>query len=147
MNVVIDTNILMSALIKPDGIIFDLICLLHHQQYLLYISDYSLVELSNHHNRILKASALDIHEFDKNKVFLLKKIIIISSDFISDSDLTEATVLTRGIDKYDIVFVATALFVKGYLWTGDKPLYNGLKEKDFKNVLNSNDIKQLINYE
>jgi predicted nucleic acid-binding protein len=147
VNVVIDTNILMSALIKPDGVIFDLIRLLHHQQHLLYISDYSLVELSNHHNRILKASALDIHDFDKNKIFLLKKIIIISSDFISDTDLTEATTLTSGIDKYDIVFVATALFVKGHLWTGDKPLYNGLKEKDFNNVLNSNDIKQLINYE
>ena len=71
MNVVIDTNILMSALIKPDGVIFDLICLLHHQQHLLYISDYSLVELSNHHNRIFKASSLDIHDFNKNKVFLL----------------------------------------------------------------------------
>ena len=147
MNIVIDTNILMSALIKPDGVIFDLICLLHHQQHLLYISDYSLVELSNHHNRIFKASALDIDDFNKNKVFLFKKIIIISSDFISDPDLTEASALTRGIDKYDIVFVATALFVKGHLWTGDKPLYNGLKEKDFDNVLNSNEIKILIGYE
>ena len=147
MNIVIDTNILMSALIKPDGVIFDLICLLHHQQHLLYISDYSLVELSNHHNRIFKASALDIDDFNKNKVFLFKKIIIISSDFISDWDLTEASALTRRIDKYDIVFVATALFVKGHLWTGDKPLYNGLKEKDFDNVLNSNEIKILIGYE
>ena len=147
MNVVIDTNILMSALIKPDGVIFDLICLLHHQQHLLYISDYSLVELSNHHNRIFKASSLDIHDFNKNKVFLLNKIIIISPDFISDSDLTKASALAKGIDKYDIVFVATALFIKGYLWTGDKPLYNGLKEKDFNNVLNSNEIKILIGYE
>ena len=147
MNIVIDTNILMSALIKPDGVIFDLICLLHHQQHLLYISDYSLVELSNHHSRIFNASALDIDDFNKNKVFLFKKIIIISSDFISDWDLTEASALTRRIDKYDIVFVATALFVKGHLWTGDKPLYNGLKEKDFDNVLNSNEIKILIGYE
>ena len=147
MNIVIDTNILMSALIKPDGVIFDLICMLHHKHHLLYISDYSLVELSNHHNRIFKASALDIDDFNKNKVFLFKKIIIISSDFISDWDLTEASALTRRIDKYDIVFVATALFVKGHLWTGDKPLYNGLKEKDFDNVLNSNEIKILIGYE
>ena len=72
MNIVIDTNILMSALIKPDGVIFDLICRLHHQQHSLYISDYSLVELSNHHNRIFKASALDLHDFAWNKDFCLK---------------------------------------------------------------------------
>ena len=55
--------------------------------------------------------------------------------------MAERTV--KDIDIDDLDFVALTNFIKGYLWTGDKPLYNGLKEKNFKKVLNTNELEKL----
>lgn len=51
--------------------------------------------------------------------------------------------LTHDIDIDDIDFVALTLYLKGALWTGDKNLYNGLKNKRFKRVFNTYDLVSL----
>ena len=53
----------------------------------------------------------------------------------------------QDIDENDFPFVATAIFLDGYLWTGDKKLYQGLKAKNFNAVYDAADIKKLVNYE
>lgn len=146
MNIVIDTNVLMSALIKPDGVIFDLISFLQ-KDHLLFISDYSLTELANHYTRILKSSKLSVTEFESNKAILFKKVDLIASDYIPDSDLSNANLLVMDVDRYDTVFVAAALSISGFLWTGDKVLYNALKSKKFNNILNTADIRKIISNE
>jgi predicted nucleic acid-binding protein len=133
----------MSCLIKPDGVVFNFICLLR-RNHTFYINDYSLSEINNHEKKLLKASHLTFDDFQINKAFLLKQVTIISTEFMPDANLKEAYLLTADIDKYDVVFVATAIFLNGYLWTGDKPLYAGLKAKGFYNILNSTDIKRLL---
>ena len=50
--------------------------------------------------------------------------------------------MVSDIDPDDIVFVALSLSLNAYLWTGDKALYDGLKAKGFKNILNTRDIMQ-----
>lgn len=146
MKIVIDTNILISALIKPDGKIFDLLenLRLNHE---LYLSDYSLIELSNHRNRIIKTSKLAPEQFDRNKELLLRSIFTIPAEYIPNPLLVQAFTLVKEIDKNDTVFIATSIFLDASLWTGDKVLYNGLKAKGFQQILNSTDIKELIGYE
>jgi predicted nucleic acid-binding protein len=41
------------------------------------------------------------------------------------------------IDADDSDFIALTKYLKGKLWTGDKILYDGLKGKGFKQVLNT----------
>ena len=53
MKIVVDTNILISIFIKPDGRIADLFDSLKFYAS-LYISDYSLIEIANHTTKILK---------------------------------------------------------------------------------------------
>ena len=57
MKIVVDTNILISIFIKPDGRIADLFDSLKFHAS-LYISDYSLIEIANHTTKILKLSKL-----------------------------------------------------------------------------------------
>lgn len=146
MKLVIDTNILISALIKPDGKIFDLLenSSLNHG---LYLSDFSLIELSNHRNRIIKSSKLSPQQFDYNRELLLRSFAIIPAEYIPISVMEKAFSLVKEIDPNDTVFIATSIFLDAALWTGDKVLYNGLKAKSFQQILNSTEIKDLIDYE
>lgn len=57
MNVVADTNILISLLTKPTGIISDLFNLLH-SSHQIYISDYTLTEMTKHNEKIVKAAKI-----------------------------------------------------------------------------------------
>jgi hypothetical protein len=41
--------------------------------------------------------------------------------------------------------VALTRYLKGGLWTGDKPIYNGLKAKGFRSVYNTADMSKLRN--
>ena len=146
MKIVIDTNILISALIKPDGKIFDLLenLSLNHE---LYLSDFSLIELSNHRNRIIKSSKLTAQEFEYSREILLKTFVTLPAEYIPIPVLVQAFNLVKEIDQNDTVFIATAIFLDASLWTGDKVLYRGLKTKNFQQILNSSEIKELIGYE
>jgi predicted nucleic acid-binding protein len=109
MNIVVDTNILISLLIKPTGVTFDLFNLLssfHH----LYISDYTLTEMSKHNNRIVKASKISVSQFENLKAIALKNVSIFPAHFITDEILTAAYLQVKDIDENDAVFLATAIF-------------------------------------
>ena len=146
MNIVIDTNILISSLYKPSGITYELMANLS-SEHELFISDISLTEIIKHQDRIIKSTKNSRVDFENLKLKLIAKTTIINLSSIPFSIVEYAYKLVKGIDENDIAFVATTIFTEGFLWTGDKPLYDGLKAKDFKNILNSNDIKKLTGYE
>jgi predicted nucleic acid-binding protein len=146
MNIVIDTNILISSLYKPSGIIYELLAKLS-ETHQLFISDVSLTEIIKHQQRIIKSAKTNIIAFENLKAKLLHKTELIPLSIIPLSAGEQAYLLVNDIDENDIAFVATTIFVDGFLWTGDKPLYDGLRAKGFENVLNSNEIKKLTDYE
>jgi len=47
------------------------------------------------------------------------------------------------IDVDDVDFVALQSFIGGKLWTGDKPLYKGLKSKGFEHVITTSELLEL----
>jgi predicted nucleic acid-binding protein len=142
MRVVVDSNIFFSALIKANGAIAELIFTLSsiHQ---LYLSDFTFEELAEHQQKLIKASKLSITQFEAAKHYLLQKFTIIHSHFIPTEMVREAIDFVQSVDVDDAIFVATNNYIKGFLWTGDKPLYNYLKPKNYQ-VLNTNDIRAII---
>ncbi len=52
--------------------------------------------------------------------------------------------LTEDIDVKDVSFVALTVETGGVLWTGDKKLYKGLKERGFDEVVNLNDLEEIL---
>ena len=58
MKIVVDTNIVFSALIKSDSAIAEII-IYSQKKYKFFSSEYLLVELNNHYEKLKKASNLN----------------------------------------------------------------------------------------
>jgi predicted nucleic acid-binding protein len=140
MRIVVDTNIIFSALVNSNSAIMDIIAGLN-QDIQFYASDYTHIELRNHHEKLKKASKLNGEELYIAQYELFKYIDFITLAVISENYWKEAEALVWDIDIDDVAFVALALYLQADLWTGDKVLYNGLKQKGFNQVLSTADLK------
>lgn len=48
--------------------------------------------------------------------------------------------LVKGIDENDVLFVALNNHLLANLWTGDKRLINGLRQKGYLRIVTTNDL-------
>lgn len=143
MNIVADTNILISLLIKPDGKIGALFNELR-SNYTLYISGQTFVELIEHTQKILRITKLNRTNFDLLKFSILDSFITIPLDVLLPNQIRQSYYLLKDVDIDDVPFVATAMFVDGVLWTGDKKLYEALRQSNMVKCFNSQDIPNLL---
>lgn len=139
MKIVADTNIIISALISRKGKESDIIL-----NPLYGVEKYSCFflrdEIIKHKSKILKASGLKESEFLDVYFNITKRIQFIDEEQIPGSIWQKAFSYTRGIDENDTPFVALALYLNGYLWTGDKKLIRGITERGFNNIFTTADI-------
>ena len=142
MNIVVDTNIIFSALISSSSTIPDII-IAPFSNFRFYTSEYLFEELENHKNKLQKASKLTEVEINKAKTKLFKYINVISLEIIPQEIWQEAEALTFDIDPDDISFVALSIFLDAYLWIGDKVLYNNLKNKGFDKILLTSELRAI----
>jgi predicted nucleic acid-binding protein len=143
MRIVIDTNILIRMLISPDGFAANLFYPLK-EQHELFISSVSFEEINKHRVRIKKISRLSEKDFETLLANIISDVSVISFQIISNSIIIQAMQYTTSVDIDDVPFVASAIFIGGYLWTSDKILFTGLKKRGYSNVFNNSDIKELI---
>ena len=133
MKLVIDTNLLFSSVIKPDGLIAEII--LNPKFELQIIGCYfSHIELFKHKEKLLKASKLDETELLEVMYQIIKRINFINERTIPADVFKKANNLTKSIDDKDTVFVAMAEFLDCKVWTGDVELIKGLRKKGYKNI-------------
>ena len=142
MRIVVDTNIVFSALISSSSTIPEII-IAPFNHFRFYTSEYLFKELENHKYKLQRASKLTEREIDRAKTELFKYINVISLEIIPQKIWQEAEYLTFDIDPDDVSFVALSIFLDAYLWTGDKVLYHGLIRKGFDKVLVTSDFKNM----
>ena len=136
---VIDSNILFSAFISGKDVYRILF-----SEYTIYLPDFAFLEIDKYKTRILKKTKLKEQEFKEFVINLLQNVIIIPNLLISQVSLKQAYQLCQPIDEKDTVYVATAIEFGLTLITNDIPLYTGLKERNFTQVILLEDvIKQL----
>lgn len=142
--IIVDTNIIFSCLLNSQGTIGDII-FNSDNVFEFYSNQYMRFEIRKHWNKLKKISKLTDIELETAYDKMLTKFIFINEDLIFLSDWKKAEVLVADIDIDDIDFVALARYIKGSLWTGDKPLYDGLRAKRFRTVYNTQDMVKLRN--
>jgi len=143
MIIVIDANILFSALITPNGKLAKVIS--HPALDLNRIScNFLLTELDKHQTKIIRYAKRPAEEVSQNIQYLLKGITLYDEHLIQDKYWQEAEQLTTGIDEFNIAYVALTLQTGGMLWTGDKKLTNHLKSLGFDKFVNTSELLLLL---
>ena len=135
MKLVVDTNIVFSALLNSSGNIAKIL-LSTNESIEFFSCDFLKDELNSHHKKIQKYTKLSMHEVNELIDLVCSNIIFIDERLLPTSSIKSAYDLVRDIDEKDLPFVAMSIHFKAFLWTGDKQLYIGLVKKNYKKVIN-----------
>lgn len=140
--IIVDTNIIFSCLLNSQGTIGDLI--FNSETVFDFYSNHCMrLEIRKHWQKLLKISKLPDTELQTAYDTMLTKLTFVNEELIPQRDWQKAEATATDIDIDDTDFVALTRYLKGSLWTGDKPLYDGLKAKRFRTVYNTQDMIKL----
>jgi predicted nucleic acid-binding protein len=133
MKVIVDTNIIFSSLLNKQSLLCDVLL---GKEFDFYMPKYAYIELFKYKEKIMKFSRHTEEEVLEILYRLLKNINTFDEELISANTLKMAHELVKDIDEKDIIFVALTMELGGLLWSRDKKLIKGLKEKNFGMVFN-----------
>lgn len=142
MKLVLDTNILISSLINPEGKIASII-LNPYAKYEFYSCYFMYMEIFKYKEKLLKLSKLQENDFLELLYYIIKKITFINEENIPNDVWRSAFELTKDVDEKDTPFVALSIFLDSYFWTGDKKLIEGLTKKNFDRFLTTSNLEIL----
>ncbi|SFE29441.1 PIN domain-containing protein [Spirosoma endophyticum] len=126
--IVVDANILMSALITQQGRVAA--TLIEASDRYRFISCHFLyIELFKHKEKMVKLSRLSEADFLELLLGLLNRIEFLNESLLPASAIEQARQLVYDVDPRDSHYVALALQYKARLWTGDRKLSEGLQAK------------------
>lgn len=133
MELVVDANVLFSALIK-NNVTAKLLC---HENLKLYCPEFVLEELEKYYEEILEKTSRTQEEFMRIMEAFEEIITIVPQEEYADY-IEEAKKSCP--DQNDIMYFALALRLKCSLWSNDKIL----KNQDIIKVYNTAEVKTLI---
>ncbi len=142
MKIVVDANIIFSALLNSNSNIGDIL-FNSDKHFEFHSCSYMRYEIQKHWERLKKISKLSDEQLQVSYLQLLLKLKFINEEIIPTEIWLAAEKITKNIDADDTDYVALTKFLKATLWTGDKVLYNGLKKTNFKKILNTAEILAL----
>ena len=142
VKIVVDTNVIFSALINPIGTLAGIL-LYSNESLTFYTPDSTKEELLNHWEKLMRLSKLTGEELDQLSQILMKNIEVIDLDSISEVSWMKAIQLVKNVDLFDTPFVALTLELQGILWTGDRKLAQGLKKGGFESLVDTQGLIRL----
>jgi predicted nucleic acid-binding protein len=90
----------------------------------------------------LKASKLEENEFLDYLLSVLNNIEFISEILIPEDIMRQAQELVSDIDERDVNYVALSIHLNAPIWTGDRKLSLGLKDKGFTKLVQTSDFNE-----
>lgn len=143
MIITVDSNIVISALINSQGKEFAILKR-KYKQIDFVSSTFLKEEVSKRIEKIsvLTTSAVSDIKFQYDS--LISEFIFVNDKELDRQTIQQTENIMKGLDPKDFLFVAVTIYFDGLLWTGDLKLANGLKRRGFKNVIITNELKQII---
>lgn len=143
MRLVVDTNIVLSCLLKPNGLTSPLF--FHTGISLeLFGPERLMSELTLHRKKVMALTGLPQDRIAALEELLMSRVQIIPNAAIPSSTWERAFDLVKGVDEDDDQFVALALHLECSLWTSDKKLLAGLRKRGFQQVVNNEELRKAL---
>ena len=143
MRVVVDTNIVFSAILNTNSKISKII-LQPKSKLNLYSSNQLKYELAAHQTKLKKISNYTEIELQRATLLIFSKIRFINAELIPVTLFTKAEKLTLNVDIDDTEFVALTEHIRGKLWTGDKELAKGLIFRKWNKLISTEELIDFI---
>jgi len=139
MRIVVDTNIAFSAILNTDSRIARI--LLQSKSGLnFYSTDLLLLEIEEHKHKLKELAGYSDFDLNRTMKLITDKIRFIDARLIPASVLTDAHNLLESIDVDDTEFIALTTHISGKLWSGDKALLSGLKQKGWNHFISTGEL-------
>ena len=126
--VIIDSNIIFSALRGTNSPTRNGLLNSEHQ---FYSPNFLINEIFKHKEKILKKSTASEEETYEFLLKILGKVNFINEENISIENFIRAYHLCKDVDEKDTPFIALSLELGYEVWTRDKELKKGLRQKGF----------------
>ncbi len=143
MRIVVDTNIVFSAVLNSNSKISQII-LQPRTKLNFYATNQLLSELNAHKNKLKSLTNFSDAELDRVIQLINNKIRFINVALIPASAYKRAIALAADVDEDDIEFVALVEHLKGRFWSGDKELRIGLEKKQWNKFISTEELFQLV---
>jgi len=143
VKIVVDTNIVFSALLNANSRIASILLDIK-PKHSFYTTNQLLIEIEEHRNKLKKLTLLSDLELSGLISVVTYKIKFINIDLIPSEIYLKAKNLTANIDVDDTEFVALTEYLNAKLWTGDKVLINGLKQKGWSQFISTNELFEIL---
>ncbi len=143
MNLIPDSNIVISGLITPNGTISKLI-FKDLTSSSLICPVFLIDEVRSKNDKIIKLTGLNQEQLDELIFRFFRHIDFIDNELIDFDFQQQAYNLVADVDKKDLLFVALSIQTGYTLWTGDKKLVTGLKKKGFTKAIGTKELIKLL---
>ena len=144
MRIVVDTNIVFSAMLNTNSLIARVI-LQPKSKFHFYSTDLLSAEIQKHKGRLKQFSGLSDSELATSILLVTSRIRFIDATLIPPEILLKAQDLCGNIDIDDTEFIALTNHIRGKLWSGDKELQRGLKQKGWNKFISTQELYDIIN--
>ncbi|MEQ8530246.1 MAG: PIN domain-containing protein [Imperialibacter sp.] len=139
MKVIVDANIVFSAILNTNGKIGYL--LLNSTSLIEYVApEYMIYEVKKYFSKIEKNTNKPFDEIERIYASTIKNVQLISESEIPFQHWITAEEIVSGIDPKDTPYVAFADFRGVKIWTGDKALRAGLTKKGYDITITTDDL-------
>ncbi|MDR2801922.1 MAG: hypothetical protein LBB31_01740 [Prevotellaceae bacterium] len=143
MKIIVDTNIVFSALLNTNSRIGRLL-LDTRDKIEFYSCKYLQKEIYRHIDKIRQYSKLNNDDLFELISLLESRIFFMDEELLPTSIIAEARAWVSDIDFDDFAFVAIAAHLDAWLWTGDKKLANGLRQKGYCRLVTTADLWHIV---
>lgn len=142
MIVIADSNLVISGLYLPNGVVATILKAEKNIQFIA--PDFIFNEINNHLTEIANKTGKPKKELIVELKKVVERIQFFPVTEIPKIHIKKAISIAENIDIDDTFFVALHLFKKHKIWTGDKVLINGLKAKGFNICVTTTELKTKI---
>ncbi len=139
MRIVVDTNIAFSSILNTNSKIARII-LQPRSRLNFYSTEQLKREIEEHRLKILALTNYSEPELDRVIELITRKIRFVNIELISKQSYMRAISLTQDIDVDDAEFIALTEHLRGWFWSGDKELRDGLLPKGWDRFISTSEL-------